>query len=95
MTGGYGLDGSYDKTWKGRGDGAVALYRKGEKARAYWYLGHIAHLVEDATENGGWSAWERIPGSGGPSASFTGGIGSRYEFRVSAADAAGNLGRSM
>ena len=48
-TGGFGLDGKYDKTWKGKGDGALALYRKGEKGRAYWYLGHIAHLVEDIT----------------------------------------------
>lgn len=253
MTGGFGLDGAYDKTWKDRGEGAVALYRKGDKARAYWYLGHIAHLVEDATvpahtllmthaapgsdayetymkghfhewkpapgaprfpvfddlyelflrtaevandydcgagpgnkgrdgqvdrgarrnagftedllkeeasvlmplaydrvaalyvyfykqvdqvpptvtlkaplsatsevvleasavddisgvdkdgyvferrswENGGWSEWEKIPASGGPSASFAGRPGARYEFRASATDAAGNLGRSM
>jgi hypothetical protein len=25
------------------------LYNHGEKAKAFWYLGHIAHLLEDAT----------------------------------------------
>ncbi|MBI5630621.1 MAG: hypothetical protein HY921_07040 [Elusimicrobia bacterium] len=59
FTGGYGLDGGYDESWsenlgedefKGeRGLGAVALYRKGDKAKAYWYLGHAAHLLEDLT----------------------------------------------
>lgn len=56
FTGGYGLDGKYDKDWNGSGEwagakgkGALALYRDGEKGRAFWYLGHAAHLLEDLT----------------------------------------------
>jgi hypothetical protein len=57
LTGGYGVDGKYDEQWdhndgakRGvKGHGAVWLYRHGEKAKAFWYLGHIAHLLEDAT----------------------------------------------
>ena len=51
LTGGYGLDGAYDSDWgkKGtRGEGAVALHAK-DKKTAYWYLGHMAHLLEDLT----------------------------------------------
>ncbi len=48
MTGGYGLDGRFDKGWKkGKGDGVFGLYKKGEKAKAYWHLGHVAHLLQD------------------------------------------------
>lgn len=54
-TGGFGLNGEYDANWSsnmGRlrgtmGRGAVELHRLGEKGTAYWYLGHIAHLVQD------------------------------------------------
>ena len=56
-TGGYGLDGKLDPEWgtgearwgSAPGEGALALYAKGDKARAYWYLGHMAHLLEDLT----------------------------------------------
>ncbi len=57
FTGGFGLDGAYDKNWSEnsgklrgtKGQGAEALYRAGDKAKAYWYLGHAAHLVQDLT----------------------------------------------
>jgi hypothetical protein len=56
-TGGFGLDGRYDEDWspsKGqhrgtKGEGAVSLYRRGEKGKAFWYLGHAAHLLQDLT----------------------------------------------
>lgn len=56
-TGGFGLDGGYDEHWSTNdgthrgtmGRGAVELYARGEKGKAYWYLGHIAHLVQDLT----------------------------------------------
>jgi hypothetical protein len=49
-SGGYGIEGKYDSDWgsKGKeGEGVLGLYKKGDKAKAYWYLGHVAHLVED------------------------------------------------
>ena len=52
FTGGYGLGGKYDKGWGKKeiqGHGIVWHYRNGNKALAYWYLGHAAHLLEDAT----------------------------------------------
>jgi hypothetical protein len=57
LTGGYGVDGDYDESWSDnqgqrrgvRGHGAVYLYQHGEKAKAYWYLGHMVHLLEDLT----------------------------------------------
>ncbi len=52
FTGGYGLDGKYDYGWgvKGtQGRGILALYEAGDKPRAYWYLGHAAHLLQDLT----------------------------------------------
>ncbi len=57
LTGGYGVEGKYDQEWdhnsgakRGvKGHGAIWLYQHGEKAKAFWYLGHIAHLLEDAT----------------------------------------------
>ena len=57
FTGGYGLDGRYDGGWSGdpgkrrgaKGLGAVGRYLKGDKAKAFWYLGHAAHLLEDLT----------------------------------------------
>lgn len=56
FTGGYGINGNYDTGWQGggsmggkQGKGAISLYRAGEKAKAYWYLGHAAHLLEDLT----------------------------------------------
>jgi hypothetical protein len=56
-SGGFGIDGKYDKDWsenKGslrgtKGEGVLGLYAKGDKAKAYWYLGHVAHLLEDLT----------------------------------------------
>lgn len=56
-TGGFGLDGGYDEHWSTNdgalrgtmGQGAVELHARGEKGKAYWYLGHIAHLVQDLT----------------------------------------------
>ncbi len=55
-TGGHDLDGKFDGGWSGGGDfsgvkdeGVLALYAKGDKAKAYWYLGHVAHLLEDLT----------------------------------------------
>lgn len=56
-TGGFGLDGGYDELWSTNdgahrgtmGRGAVELHARGEKGKAYWYLGHIAHLVQDLT----------------------------------------------
>ncbi|MBI5201310.1 MAG: hypothetical protein HY925_06965 [Elusimicrobia bacterium] len=51
-TGGFGLDGAYDRGWgkKGvKGMGVLGLYRKGDKGTAYWYLGHVAHLLQDLT----------------------------------------------
>ena len=52
FTGGYGLKGAYDRGWSRKetqGHGIVWHYRNGNKALAYWYLGHAAHLLEDAT----------------------------------------------
>jgi hypothetical protein len=52
FTGGYGLGGKYDRGWSARetqGHGIAWHYRNGDKALAYWYLGHAAHLLEDAT----------------------------------------------
>ena len=56
MTGGYGFDGAYDAGWAGGGDdtgakglGVLGLYAAGNKDKAYWYLGHAAHLLEDVT----------------------------------------------
>ncbi|MFH1726665.1 MAG: hypothetical protein ABII00_18800 [Elusimicrobiota bacterium] len=72
FTGGYGLDGKYDRAWgdgRGRlagkrGMGAVALYRAGEKNAAYWYLGHVAHLLEDLTVPAHAHRWAHLlPGS--------------------------------
>lgn len=51
-SGGYGIEGRYDDGWESKGakdEGVLGLYRKGEKAKAYWYLGHVAHLLEDIT----------------------------------------------
>ncbi len=56
-TGGYGLDGKYDEQWsknagklKGaQGVGALAAHKAGDKGKAYWYLGHVVHLLEDIT----------------------------------------------
>ena len=56
-TGGFGLDGGYDEHWSTNdgalrgtmGRGAVELHARGEKGKAYWYLGHIAHLIQDLT----------------------------------------------
>lgn len=56
-TGGFGLDGGYDEHWSTNdgthrgtmGRGAVELHARGEKGKAYWYLGHMAHLVQDLT----------------------------------------------
>lgn len=57
FSGGFGLDAAYDTSWSEnsgkfrgiQGRGAEALHRAGDKATAYWYLGHVAHLVEDMT----------------------------------------------
>lgn len=56
-TGGFGVDGRYDEGWSSnagsrrgkKGAGVLALYRRGDKAKAFWYLGHVAHLLEDIT----------------------------------------------
>jgi hypothetical protein len=55
-TGGFGLKGAYDARWSSggklagtKGLGAPALYRKGEKGKAFWYVGHMAHFVQDLT----------------------------------------------
>jgi hypothetical protein len=56
-TGGFSIDGKYDEQWsknagklKGaRGVGALAAHRAGDKGKAYWYLGHVVHLLEDVT----------------------------------------------
>lgn len=52
FTGGFGLGGAYDEGWERKetkGHGVVWHYKNGDKALAYWYLGHAAHLLEDAT----------------------------------------------
>jgi hypothetical protein len=52
FTGGYGLKEAYDSGWgkkEKQGHGIAWHYRNGDKALAYWYLGHAAHLLEDAT----------------------------------------------
>lgn len=52
FTGGFGLDGAYDEGWGSggtKGDGVLNLYRSGNKAQAFYYLGHAAHLLEDLT----------------------------------------------
>lgn len=57
FSGGYGIEKSYDPLWSGNlgrkrgveGQGIVYLYRHGDKAKAYWFLGHAAHLLEDLT----------------------------------------------
>jgi hypothetical protein len=57
FTGGYGLDGKYDARWSGnlgrhrgvKGQGILYLYAHGDKHKAFWYLGHAAHLLEDLT----------------------------------------------
>lgn len=51
-SGGYGIEGEFDDGWTSSGvenEGVLGLYRKGDKAKAYWYLGHVAHLLEDLT----------------------------------------------
>ncbi len=69
FTGGYGLNGKYDRAWshKGiKGQGIIFLYRSGNKAKAYEYLGHVAHLVEDLTVPAHTLLWPHlhaIPGS--------------------------------
>jgi hypothetical protein len=52
FTGGINLKGAYDRGWGNKeqeGHGIVWHYKNGDKALAYWYLGHAAHLLEDAT----------------------------------------------
>ena len=52
FNGGYALNGAYDSGWSDKeipGHGIVWHYGNGDKALAYWYLGHAAHLLEDAT----------------------------------------------
>lgn len=57
FSGGYGIEGKYDTDWSQntgirrgvRDHGIIYLYRQGNKAQAYWYLGHAAHLLEDLT----------------------------------------------
>jgi hypothetical protein len=52
FTGGYGLTDAYDFGWNVhgiQGHGLLWYYRNGDTALAYWYLGHAAHLLEDAT----------------------------------------------
>jgi hypothetical protein len=49
-SGGYGVEGDFDSDWEKKGvkdEGVIGAYKKGDKAKAYWYLGHVAHLVED------------------------------------------------
>lgn len=72
FSGGYGIDGKYDRTWDGndgkfrgtKGLGAEALYRAGDKGKAYWYLGHAAHMLEDITVPAHVHLWPHVlPGS--------------------------------
>ncbi len=56
-TGGFGIEGHYDKNWSERGgsrrgtkgEGVIRLYQSGDKAKAYLYLGHTAHFLGDLT----------------------------------------------
>ena len=69
FTGGYGINGKYDPRWSvegTKGQGIIFLYRAGEKAQAYEYLGHVAHLLEDLTVPAHTLLWPHlhaIPGS--------------------------------
>ncbi len=56
FTGGQALEPDYplfDGRWQTKGDGLghgiTWVYAKGNKARAYYWLGHVAHLLEDVT----------------------------------------------
>ncbi|MDD4889395.1 MAG: hypothetical protein PHU85_05655 [Phycisphaerae bacterium] len=52
FTGGYGLDGVFDDTWDNNGvagQGLVWDYSHGDTGSAYYFLGHVAHLMEDVT----------------------------------------------
>lgn len=68
FSGGYGIEGRYDKGWsendgkkKGvKGEGVLALYKSGDKAKAYWYLGHALHLLQDLTVPAHTHLWPHI-----------------------------------
>lgn len=68
FTGGYGAEGKYDAEWsrnsgkkKGaQGQGVIYLYRHGQKAKAYWYLGHALHLLEDMTVPAHTHLWPHV-----------------------------------
>jgi len=52
FTGGIGLTGVYDAGWDinaDRGEGIIHQYAAGAKETAYYWLGHVAHLLEDMT----------------------------------------------
>lgn len=68
LTGGFGLDGEYDPRWsegvgrkKGRrGEGALYLYANGDKKKAFWYLGHAAHLLMDMSVPAHVHVWAHV-----------------------------------
>lgn len=68
LKGGFGINGAYDAAWsnntgkkKGiQGQGAVYLYQHGQKEKAFWYLGHIVHLLEDLTVPAHTHLWPHI-----------------------------------
>lgn len=52
FTGGFGLTGIYDAGWGAyavQGEGIVYKYEADAKETAYYWLGHVAHLLEDMT----------------------------------------------
>ncbi|MBN1506080.1 MAG: LEPR-XLL domain-containing protein [Sedimentisphaerales bacterium] len=52
FTGGIGLTGLYDDGWgtnANREEGIIYQYATGAKETAYYWLGHVAHLLEDMT----------------------------------------------
>lgn len=53
FTGGRGLTNTYDTAWENNGDvrdqGLLWKYAHGDASGAYYWLGHVAHLLEDMT----------------------------------------------
>ena len=90
FTGGFGLKGSYDKGWGKKeveGHGILWHYKHGDTALAYWYLGHAAHLLEDATVPAHVLLYPHPLKNADRYETY---MGAHYAVRVFAVDAAGN-----
>jgi hypothetical protein len=53
FSGGYGVNDAYDSDWDNNGtvagQGITWSYEHNQKPRAYYWLGHVAHLLQDMT----------------------------------------------